>query len=971
MKRIAFFVTLLTLGGVLATVFMLRSNQEPVYGALETLGEHEESGSSAYASWLFELRKNPATGKLTPEDLLEGRRQVMEALGDRSMNNQRSLGVVWQHLGPTNIGGRTRSIAIDPANPSRMYGGSVSGGLFVSNDGGISWDPHPQNPELLSTLISTISIAANGDIYFGTGESYLDFFDGNGSYSHGFTGTGIYKSTDGGNSFSLLADTEPSPGVPGASSAIDWGYVNRIACHPTEPNILLASTNRGLKYSDDGGQNWTNATEGSTSLIGNSDDVAFASDGRAYAIYVDRFLRSVSTTSSNQFESPTSDLPSATAIRRSVLAVAPSNPNILYIYASANSTQALLGVYRSTDAGVTWTQIAGSGSDLFNPPGGQGNYNLAIIVSPVDPDRVYIGGQLDAWSWKAETSSWDQIAAAFIGDLFPKYVHPDHHWFAFHPTNPDILFFGTDGGITRSLNAQDQFPDWLNVNKGYSTFQAHSVAGGLLGEAMGGSQDNGTAYLDYSGNSPGEARSVQDGDGGQAEISKIRTNFQFSWFYDFTNGGGALRRSANNGSSSAPMFDQNIDNNQNGVADNGAEFVEADYLWEDYDRWFTFKDILLPDGMVEYPEGSGIMVGLGDNVTFMGETFELNELNIERSRFFCGTNNGIWMTPEVLKNSSAGAPTWYKISGTYTLGNVTSVDVTADGDIAYVGTSGGNIWRISNLNDGVYEYVDYDGNPDTDPQWFVDSSNIFVQNIGNIGGRVTGIDVDDNNNNLVVASRGGYLVATNVWRTTNATAVTPAWSSISGSLPDVPVFDVLIDYYNSSQIFAATEFGVWSYDGTTWDQEVGILGNVPVFEIRQEIVRDPGCRAIYIGTHGRGFFRSTNLVPTSLGCDFKLGEEGLGINPPTNNLLASIFLFPNPANDLAKVTFQLDKPVERLRMDVYDLTGKRIQTVINGERFITGSFQASIPTDKLANGTYLVVIEGNGGRKSAKLVVMH
>ncbi len=973
MKRIVIFSLVIASLGIAGTAWFSSRSLQPEYGPVVKLGENHKSGAKAYKEWLFELRKNPVTGTLSEEDILQGYFGVLEARQRQSGSMNRSTGVVWELLGPSNIGGRTRSILIDPANPNRMYGGSVSGGLFISNDGGSSWAPHPQNPEFMSTLISSLAMAANGDIYFGTGEQYLSFFDGTGSYSHGFTGTGIYKSTDGGNTFSLLPATMPDfpAGAIGASSGEVWGYINRIACHPNDANVVFAATNRGLFYSEDAGQNWSNPVEGTTNLIGRSDDVAFGSDGRVYSSYVNRFIRSVSSAEYGVFESPTSDLPAPTQTRRAILAVAPSNPSYVYWYAAAAPSEALLGIYRSTDAGVTWTALATGASAFFNPPGGQGNYNLAMIVNPADPDRLYIGGQLDAWSWRASTGAWDQIAAAFGGDLFPKYVHPDHHWFSFHPTNPNILYFGTDGGITRSLNAQAQFPDWKNVNKDYSTFQAHGVAGGLLGEVMGGSQDNGTAYLDYSGNSNGEARSVLGGDGGQGEISKIRPNYLFAWFYDFGVGGSALRRSPNNGNSFSSMFDQYIDVSQNGVADNGGDFVETDYLWEDYDRWFTFGDVLQEGGVVEYPAGSGNLVTEGDVVTFMGESFELNEDNVVRARFFCGTNNGIWMTNEPIKASSEGQPEWFKISGSYPLGNVTSVDATTDGDIAYIGTASGSIWRISNLNNGIYEYQEYDTNPNNQLQWFPDSSNIIVENIGNIGGRVTGIDVDDNNNNLVVASRGGFNVATNVWRTTNGASASPTWTSISGSLPNVPVFDVMIDYYNSNHIYVATEFGVWSYDGSAWAQEVGLLGNVPVFEIRQEIVREPGCRAIYIGTHGRGFFRSTNLVPTSLGCDFRLGSGSVGFGSAAEFLQASMTIFPNPAPNQARITYQLDTEVNNLSIHVFDLRGQRVATVVANERLASGTYYADLQTRDLANGTYLVVMEGNGARKSSKLVVMH
>lgn len=986
MKRTLIPISALVVVGLVGTLMFLRRDDAPTvnyqvdYETLEAAHEGREQSVEAYKEWLFEQRANPATGKLEYKEVVAGIQQVRAARQDAATN--RSLGLEWELLGPTNIGGRTRALAIDPSNPNRLYAGSVSGGLFMTDNGGSNWYPHPQNAQLESTLISSIVIAANGDIYFGTGEHHTGFYVGAGSFTHMFTGTGVYKSTDGGVSFNLLPSTDPVPGQLGTNPGPDWSYVNRLAAHPTDANYLFSANEDGLFFTTDGGNTWNKANDDGFDLIGKADDVTFDANGIAHVIYQGKYLRSIDATNPQNLTEPSMDLPSSGSVLRGVIAVAPSDPNKIYIYYSRSGSSEMLGVYRSTDGGDTFTQIAGEGSDLFNPPGSQGNYNLCIAVNPANPDLIYIGGQLDAWSWRSTTGAWDQIAISFGGELFSRYVHADHHWFAFHPTNPDILYFGTDGGITRTNNARAQFPDWVTINKGYSTFQAHGIAGGLNGESFSGSQDNGSYYMDFSGNSNSEGRDVLGGDGGETEISKIKPQFITGSFFDFGNGGGSLQRSVNGGNSFATMFDCNIDRlggdaegdcKPNGVADNGAAFVESDYLWEDFERFETFRDILQPDGMVEYPAGSGTMVGLGDVVTYDGETFELTEENIELSRFFYGTQNGIWMTPEFLKNSTDGPPTWFKISGNRPVGNVTAVHVSEDGDVCFVGTGGGAIWRISNLNQAEYAYTDYDGDDELEPnEWNIDSPNvnIIAENIASIGSNVTGISVDPNNPNHVVASSSGFGDPTNVFESNNAMSASPSFTSISSSLPNIPVFDVMIDFYDGNNILAATEFGVWSYDGSTWEQETGILGNVPTFEVRQEIMRESGCRAIYIGTHGRGNFRAVNNVDVSLGCDFRLGGSSTGNDPIQEDLIAKLDLMPNPANRMAQVSYRL-KRSSSVNLAVYDLTGRVIRNLVSGDQQPAGAHEVQINTQNLPSGRYLVVLEAEGVRKSAKLVVAH
>ncbi len=156
-------------------------------------------------------------------------------------------GGTWQALGPGNIGGRVRALAFDPRDARRVFAGTASGGLWVSNDGGDSWEA---NFDFLPNLsISTIVVdpARPDTMYLGTGEA-----------SAGLVGLGAFKSTDGGRTWSFLAATN-------VDANPDWRFVNRLAIHPAQTGTLLAAmtnNNRsiGAIYrSTDAGATWTRA----------------------------------------------------------------------------------------------------------------------------------------------------------------------------------------------------------------------------------------------------------------------------------------------------------------------------------------------------------------------------------------------------------------------------------------------------------------------------------------------------------------------------------------------------------------------------------------------------------------------------------------------------------------------------------------------------------------------------------------
>ncbi|MFN3939938.1 MAG: hypothetical protein ACK4IY_05085, partial [Chitinophagales bacterium] len=665
----------------------------------------KEQKAKGYAEWLFEMRKNPVTGKLTMEDIIEGRKQVEAYHAKNATRGGSLLNLAWENIGPNNVGGRTRAIVIDPANPNRMYAGGISGGVFISDNGGLLWYPSPGNESLGSLLVGAMTLADNGDLYIGTGEDNTGFYDGNASFTHGFTGNGIYKSTDGGQSFTLLSSTEPTPGTIGSTGSANWAYVYRLAAQPNNPNTIVAAQNKGLYYTTDGGSTWTpcfSVVTGDDMDASKASEAMFDSDGYLHAVYSNRYYRSVTASDPFTLDLYGEGLP-ASGISRTTIAVAPSDPNYVYAYI-ANTSEALLGIYRSTNRGLNFDAISPSASFLFNPPGSQGSWNLCIAVNPADRDRVYIGGQVESYTWKASTGTWTAMTSSGYPTYFSKYIHADHHTIVFHPTDPNIMYFGSDGGISRTTNALSDFPNFATMNKGYNVTQFHGVASGFYGEAMGGAQDNGTQYVNFLGNSTLEAREVIGGDGGKAEISKIRPEYLFGAYVSFPASGangGNLRRSVNGGQSVSSIFDCKIDFtggggtgcSQDGAPDGGGEFVAEFKMWENWKLFNTFKGILEEGGSVEYPAGSGNFYQLGDVVNYEGRDIELTKSNISESRLYIASGPNVWVTTGALFNSTE-APVWFKIQTGTTLGVPSAFEYDNTGDILFVGTSSGRLYRF-------------------------------------------------------------------------------------------------------------------------------------------------------------------------------------------------------------------------------------------------------------------------------------
>ena len=829
----------------------------------------------------------------------------------------------WEFMGPNNVGGRTRALLIDKDNSNRLYAGGVAGGIWLSDDKGNNWREHPQNESLECLAMSCVTQDKDGNIYFGTGEGFY-FFAGEGSA--GIPGEGIYKSSDNGETFELLAATRPD----NPNNANDsWAAIHALDAHPTQ-DIVYAGTPNGLYLTQDGGETWTKPINSN----GDGYDISIGSNGVVHAIVGTRYYRSANGL---DFENLTGtnpgDFPSVGGRKR--IQVAPSNPDYVYAVAVFSGSGCLNWVLQSKNGGDTWMEIGAGGSDFLTPMGStscQGNYNLAFGVDAVQEDRIFLGG-LQFWDWK-ETSGWKQLDAGWWqndpANLY--FIHADKHDVVVDVNNPNTMYVISDGGITRSDNAQNAQPNFSTRNKNYNVTQFYGVGAGLDGKVIGGTQDNGTQFVNFNNNSAFAAEEVSGGDGGNAEISDINPNIMFAGIYY-----GNLFRSGTGGESFSGYFDENIDSDGDGNIDGSAEFVTPFVLWEDL---FSF-----------------ILTGT------------------ERGKIVTGSANGrVWMTNEALALSTT--PRWYNIGRFSSNYVVSCLAISSDGNTVYAGTAGGQLLRITNFGDyeELHDEVTSGGN--------IDNADITQITLPGANGQYINNIYTSNYGNRVYVALGNYGNDVNIMMSDealieDATDFRNSFVSIQGDLPEMPVYDVIEVHGNESAIVAGTELGVWlgerEGDTFTWTPQNNGLGNVPVFRVRQEAfgqevdIATPDCQVIYIATHGKGIYRSTSFTYPSCNTDIDAGYLG---QEETDNFAAnmSLNLFPNPASEQVTINLEAKQAMANAKIMLFDLQGRLLleQKVAD---IIIGKQQIKLDVSNMAKGNYIAVVVTEKGKLSQKLTI--
>jgi photosystem II stability/assembly factor-like uncharacterized protein len=444
------------------------------------------------------------------------------------------LAAKWQLAGPTNIGGRCTTLVCDPANADHIWIGAAGGGVWASTDAGKTWKFKWRARTPLEIGALAIDPSNVQTLYCGTGEADLS--------ADSYSGDGIYRSTNGGNTWTPWAISTRA-GVP--------RRIGTIAVDPFDRNHVLvggigygrvSSGNDfgGLYTTTDGGATWQRETFVSTNNYwchcvvfdpGKQGTIfaTFTGPGASSGIYR-------TTDGGATWAQLKTGLPPTERIGRTSIALARSNSSIAYAIAADNSSAGadhVLGVFRSSNGGTSWTDISGN----HFAKEGQMSYGNAIAVHPQNPDHVICGG-VDLHVTTDRGATW-KVASHWDADRgTPTYAHADHHALVMPPSAPGRIYSANDGGMDVS---EDGGSHWANRSNGLAVTMFYDIDVAQTDERVygGGAQDNGTLVTNT-----GKADAFFEllgGDGGWMVVDPndaghIYASYQYGGMNRFRNG---------------------------------------------------------------------------------------------------------------------------------------------------------------------------------------------------------------------------------------------------------------------------------------------------------------------------------------------------------------------------------------------------------------------------------------------------
>jgi uncharacterized protein (TIGR03437 family) len=405
--------------------------------------------------------------------------------------------------------GRVTSLAVDPRNSDVAYLGAAEGGVWKTLDGGRNWLPLTDDQISLAIGSLAIDASAPDTVYAGTGE---ENFAGNDSYY----GAGVLKSTDGGKTWNVVGSMFAGP----SSAASGGAHIGSLAVHPADGRILLAAVQgkaherSGIYRSEDAGVTWKVVLPGApgTAALFNpaAPNIAYAALGNMNGSPVNGIYKS--NDAGLTWTNSSGGIPAG--IGRVNLTLSAADPRVLYTAIQQPHQDAPLGVFKTTDAGATWSPVAVQ-------PGYCSRtcwYANTIQVAPANPDVVLVGG-LNSFLSQDGGKTWRNVTEGANGN----FIHWDVHAMAFSYDGAR-LYIGTDGGVYRGENVATEPPDsigWNNLNDTLAItqfYQGCSTHPDTTDFIVCGTQDNGTQV--YTGGPVWQM--AQGGDGGWTAVDRAR-----------------------------------------------------------------------------------------------------------------------------------------------------------------------------------------------------------------------------------------------------------------------------------------------------------------------------------------------------------------------------------------------------------------------------------------------------------------
>ncbi|MDT8308553.1 MAG: T9SS type A sorting domain-containing protein [Bacteroidales bacterium] len=665
----------------------------------------------------------------------------------RDKSNARIAQVAdWQMLGPfitpnQGIGmGRINCIAFHPTQYNIFYAGSASGGIWRSTDYGGYWQP--MSDQLASLGISHIVIDhQNPDvIYAATGDN-----DGADTYS-----IGVIKSVDGGMSWN--------------TTGLSWDVINqrkigKIIMHPANNQILYATSSVGIYKTTDGAVSWTKIRSGA------SEDITFKPDNPdvLYVTIGNRLF--VTTNAGSTFLIKNVNF-NAT-VNRIKIAVTPADPNYVYIAAARSSDSGFEGLYRSTDAGNSFTCMSSSPniygySEIGAGQGGITWFAMALVASPVDKNVIFTGS-VNLWRSNNGGATWSCVGH-WTGAGNKPYVHADVHQLTYNPNN-GYLYACHDGGVDVTTNSGNF---WTRKSEGLAVGQVYRI--GLSQQdyrrIIGGWQDNGTHFF----NNP-DFTFVHGGDGMEAIISHSNYNYMYS-----ASQYGEIRRSVDAG---ATWYDIKPAAAQEGhwvtpyvmhPTDHKILFAGYNEIFKSTNYGNTWNKLTNFNTTGYYDKFRALAIAQSNPNYLYAATYNTiyRTLNGGSSWVNCNNNLPAYPISYIAVHPQNPSTLFVTLSGYY------------NGDKVYMSTNAGNTW------------VNISGSLPNIP------TNCIVAEKGSNGGLYVGMDV------------GVY------YRDSSMTD----WIPFMDNLPNVIVNELEIHYPNHKVVAATYGRGIWQSETYQWINSV-------------------------------------------------------------------------------------------------------------------------------------------------------